>query len=280
MSTEAPMIDLHSHLLPWIDDGAEHLDMALEMARVAAADGIGTVVCTPHIYPGLYNNSASGISIAVTRMQRELDEAGIALRLEVGADVHLARDLVRSVAEGRVPTLAGSRYLLLEPPHHSAPPGFEDAVFELMTAGLVPVITHPERLSWVHEHYDVFERLTDRGAWMQVTAGALTGRFGRRVRYWGERFVGEGRCHILATDAHHPERRPPLLAEAREAAERLVGRIEAENMVRGRPQSVLDNGPPDSVPLTRKGTGQLQPAVPHASALSRFLRGLRGARAH
>lgn len=279
MTSENRMIDLHSHLLPWIDDGAESLEMALEMARIASADGIGTVVCTPHIYPGLYENSASGISIAVTRMQRELDEAGIALRLEVGADVHLARDLAGAVAQGRVPTLAGSRYLLLEPPHHTAPPGFEEAAFELMTAGIVPVVTHPERLSWIHEHYPLFERLADRGVWMQVTAGALTGRFGRRVKYWGERFVGEGRCHILATDAHHPQRRPPLLAEARDAAAKLVGAAEAENMVRARPQAVLDNCAPSAVPTA--ASGAVPQAIPHGSALERFLRGLRGrARAH
>lgn len=275
MTLESRMIDLHCHLLPWIDDGAESLEMALEMARIAAADGIGTIACTPHIYPGLYDNSASGISIAVTRMQRELDEAGIALRLEVGADVHLARDLANAVAQGRVPTLAGSRYLLLEPPHHTAPPGFEDAAFELMTAGLVPVITHPERLSWINEHYAVFERLADRGVWMQVTAGALTGRFGRRVKYWGERFVGEGRCHIIATDAHHPQRRPPLLGEARDAAARLVGAAEADNMVRLRPQAVLENRAPTAVPSSA-ATGEPSIALPQGSALARFLRGLRG----
>jgi protein-tyrosine phosphatase len=275
MTSERRMIDLHCHLLPWIDDGADSLEMALEMARIAATDGIGTIVCTPHIYPGLYDNSASGISIAVTRMQRELDEAGISLRLEVGADVHLARDLAGAVAQGRVPTLAGSRYLLLEPPHHTAPPGFEDAAFELMTAGLVPVITHPERLSWINEHYAMFERLADRGVWMQVTAGALTGRFGRRVKYWGERFVGEGHCHVIATDAHHPQRRPPLLAEARDAATRLVGAVEADNMVRLRPQAVLENRAPTATPSAVIGTAPVSP--PQGSALARFLRGLRGA---
>lgn len=268
------MIDLHCHLLPWIDDGAADLEMALEMARIASADGIRTVVCTPHIYPGLYENSATGIRIAVSRMQSALAEAGIDLQLETGADVHLARHLAAAVAADRVPTLAGSRYLLLEPPHHTAPPGFEDAVFELMAAGLVPVITHPERLSWVDEHYEVFKRLSERGAWMQITAGALTGRFGRRVKYWGERFVGEGCCAVLATDAHHPVRRPPLLAEARNAAARLVGDEEAEHLVLTRPRAVLANLPPDAVPaaLTRIPA----PAAATGGALGSLLKSLRG----
>ena len=123
-------------------------------------------------------------------------------------------------------------------------------MFDLMAAGITPVITHPERLTWVDTHYDLFVRLAERGVWMQVTAGALTGRFGNRVRYWGERFVGDGHCMILATDAHHPTRRPPLLAEAREAAAVLVGREEAGHMVLTRPAGVVANMDPASMPGT------------------------------
>jgi protein-tyrosine phosphatase len=271
------VFDLHCHLLPSIDDGAVDLDMALEMARIAADDGIRTVVCTPHIYPGVYENTKAGIEAAVTRMQRELDARGIALTLAAGADVHLAPRLADAIEQGRIPTLADSRYLLLEPPHHTAPPRFEDAVFELMTAGFVPVITHPERLNWVEDHFDAFTRISQRGAWLQVTGGALTGRFGRRVRYWAERFVGEGHAMVLATDAHHPQRRPPLLAEAREAAARLVGENEARHLVSTRPQAVLLNQAPESVPgPARERPGQPAPvAVATGSALSQFLRGLR-----
>jgi protein-tyrosine phosphatase len=80
-----------------------------------------------------------------------------------------------------------------------------------MTAGYVPLITHPERLTWVETHYDLFTRLSQRGAWMQITAGALTGRFGRRVRYWGERFVGDGHC-MVPRHRCPPPRAPPATA--------------------------------------------------------------------
>ena len=244
------MFDLHCHLLPGIDDGAVDLDMALAMARLAVDDGITTIACTPHIYPGMYDNDAAGIRAAVATLQAELDARGIDLRLVEGADVHLDPDLLAGIRAGRIPTLGGSRYLLLEPPHHVAPPKLEATVFELMTAGITPVITHPERLSWVETHYDMFLRLAERGAWMQVTAGALTGRFGRRVKYWGERFVGEGHCMLLATDAHHPVRRPPLLAEAREAAALLVGSEAAGHMVLTRPQGVLADIDPALLPAS------------------------------
>ena len=242
------MLDLHCHMLPGIDDGAPDLATALGMARMAYEDGIRTVACTPHIYPGMYDNTAPGIRQAIAEFQAQLDKEGIALKLVEGADVHLDTDLAGAIRADRVPTIAGSRYLLLEPPHHVAPPGFEQRVFELMTAGITPVITHPERLSWVEDHYELFLRLVDRGAWMQVTAGALTGRHGRRPKYWGERFVGEGKTHLIATDAHDTRRRPPLLAEGRDAAARLVGDEEATHLVVTRPAGIVANTAPNLLP--------------------------------
>jgi protein-tyrosine phosphatase len=148
------VIDLHSHILPGIDDGAPTLDVALDMARIAVADGIETMACTPHIYPGLYMNDGPGIRGAMEAFQLQLREHDIALQLVIGADVHLVPGLVAGIREGRIPTLHGSRYLLLEPSHHVVPPRLEDSVFQLLVAGFVPVITHPERLSWIADHYE------------------------------------------------------------------------------------------------------------------------------
>ena len=242
------MIDLHCHILPGIDDGAPDLATSLEMARIAVADGITTTACTPHIYPGMYMNDGPGIEQGRAALQDELDRAGIALRLVTGADVHLVPGLLPQIRDGRVPTLQGTRYLLLEPSHTLAPPRFEESVFDLVMAGYTPVITHPERLTWVEDHYPVFLRLIEQGAWMQVTAGALTGMFGKRARYWGERFVGEGHAHLLATDAHSTGRRRPVLSEGLEVARRLVGDDEARRLVLDRPQAILDDRPPESVP--------------------------------
>jgi protein-tyrosine phosphatase len=238
------MIDLHSHILPGIDDGARDLGMSLAMARLAVADGIHTMACTPHIYPGMYMNDSAGIEAARAALQAELVREGIALRLVTGADVHLVPGLIDGLRAGRVPTLNGSRYLLLEPSHTSPPPRFEDSVFNLIASGYTPIITHPERLTWVEQHYPVFQRLIQQGAWMQVTAGALTGTFGKRAKYWGERFLGDGHTHLLATDAHSDGRRLPRLSEAVEIAQRLLGPAEASRLVLERPQAVLDNQPP------------------------------------
>lgn len=235
------MIDLHSHILPGIDDGAKDLATSLEMARIAVADGIHTMACTPHIYPGMYMNDAAGITLARSRLQAELDERGITLKLVVGADVHLVPGLLSGLRAGLIPTLHGSRYLLLEPSHTMAPPHFEDSVFNLVAAGYTPIITHPERLTWVEGHYPVFVRLIQQGAWMQITAGALTGAFGPRAKYWADKFVVDGHAHMLATDAHSTGRRLPQLTPALDVVTRLIGAQEALQLVVNRPQSVLEN---------------------------------------
>ena len=171
------------HLLPGIDDGAKDLETSLEMARMAVEDGTTVLACTPHIYPGLYMNDQSGIKAQRDKLQKALDVYHIPLKLVVGADAHLVPELLDGLQSGRVPTLNDSRYFLLEPSHHVPPPHFEASVFQICAAGYIPVLTHPERLVWIEDHYPVFVNLARRGVWMQLTAGAILGKFGKRARY-------------------------------------------------------------------------------------------------
>jgi protein-tyrosine phosphatase len=156
--------------------------------------------------------------------------------------------LLQGLRAGVVPTLHKTRYLLLEPSHHVAPPRFAESVFQLVAAGYVPVITHPERLTWIEDHFQVFADLTRQGAWIQVTAGALTGLFGSRAKYWGECFLGDGLTHIIATDAHSSVGRVPVMSEARAVAERMLGRDEAQLLVEGRQAAVLQSLLPSAIP--------------------------------
>ncbi len=242
------MIDLHCHILPGIDDGAPDLDTALAMANIASADGIEVVACTPHIYPGLYENNKAGIRAAIAALERELDRAGVPLKLVIGADVHMDPDLLNGLRNGRIPTLNGTRYFLFEPPHHVAPMRLEESLFELMVAGYVPILTHPERLTWIGEHYDKMVDLAARGVWMQLTAASVTGSFGRAAQHFALKMLDDGIVHILATDAHHAHKRPPILSEARRIVSERLGAAEATNMVLVRPRGVLQNTAPDQLP--------------------------------
>ena len=244
------MIDMHSHILPGIDDGAESIDVSLEMARLYVDEGVDRVVCTPHIFPGLYNNSGPQIRAAVNDLQSQLDLAEIPLKLTPGADNHISPDFVARLRDGHLLSLGDTRYVLVEPPNHVAPARLEDLFFDIILAGYVPILTHPERLTWIEEKYDFIQRLAKCGVWMQVTSGSLLGKFGKRARYWAERMLSDGHVHILATDAHDHIRRRPDLLKGRLAAEKLVGIEETESLVATRPRDVLLNRvPKNSVSL-------------------------------
>jgi hypothetical protein len=130
------VIDLHSHLLPGVDDGAPNLSVSLMMARAAVAQGVTVMACTPHILPGVYHNAGPAIRKATKALQDALDQEGIALQLATGADVHMAPNFVAGLRSGQLLTLADSRYVLVEPPHNTAPPQLEEFFFNLVTAAL------------------------------------------------------------------------------------------------------------------------------------------------
>jgi protein-tyrosine phosphatase len=265
------LIDLHSHLLPGIDDGSKDLAMSLAMARMALADGISTIACTPHILPGVYNNSGPAIRSAVARLAESIAAAGIPISLVTGADVHIAPNLDVQLRDGRALTLNNSRYFLLEPPHHVLPPRLEDLIFGLQAAGYVPILTHPERLSWVEGHYHLIGRLVSSSVLMQITAGSVMGRFGRRPRYWAERMLDEGLCHLLATDAHNTGQRASRMADARDVVAKRLGDDEAINLVLRRPQGILNNLRPAELPPVPQAKAGPETSGAEASTLWRNL---------
>ncbi|MCH4543989.1 CpsB/CapC family capsule biosynthesis tyrosine phosphatase [Ochrobactrum sp. A-1] len=237
------MIDLHSHILPGCDDGAEDLETAIAMARIAVNDGVRVMACTPHILPGLYDNDSAGIEVRVTALREALVRADVDLTLVMGADVHIALDLRDKLDMGSIPTINGSRYFLFEPPHQVMPPNIETLVKRLIDAGYVPILTHPERLGWTNSHYDVIHRINVAGCLIQITAAALVGGFGRRAQSLADRMLEEGRVDIIASDAHNTHSRLPGLSKARDMVEARYGKDLADDLVIHRPKLILENKP-------------------------------------
>lgn len=221
------------------------------MARMAVADGTTQMACTPHIFPGKYENSAETILPAMHALQAVLDAQDIALKLVCGADVHVAFDLVERLGSGDVPTLNNSRYFLLEPPHEILPPKLEDFVSRLLEAGFVPIITHPERLLWAGRHFSTIQRLADMGCPMQVTAGSIVGGFGPAAHELAQRMLKEDLISFFASDAHGTTWRKPLMSGAFDAVAGLIGNEMAELMFVQRPAMILANAEPAL--LVKKG---------------------------
>jgi protein-tyrosine phosphatase len=262
------LIDLHSHILPAVDDGAATLEASLAIARMAVADGIEVMACTPHFMPGLYDNEASDIRGRVGNLNQVLADEGIPLALVTGSDAHIRPDFLQCLRDGRLLTLHDSRYVLFEPPHNIMPPRLEDLLFNISVSGYVPILTHPERLKWIEQSYASFQSMAKAGVWMQITSGSLTGRFGKRPQYWAQRMLSEGIVSILATDAHNVTSRPPLLAEGFEIAVTELGQEQAEHLVFTRPLGVLEDQDPGNLPAL------LEPVAPAKVSLWRRLVGV------
>jgi protein-tyrosine phosphatase len=243
------MIDIHSHILPGIDDGPGDLEQALEMARRAVADGIRVMVATPHLFqrksvgPDALNEK-SAILKHLERFRNRLAAEGIALEMLPGCDFPLSADALNLLAEDRVLTVNdGKRYLLLELPHFSMPPNLEDICFRLQSLGLTPILTHPERQPLIQERPDRLERLIALGCLAQLTASSLTGGFGRRIAKISRQLVKKGYIHLLASDAHNTRGRPPILSQAVSVLSKLIGPEQARAMVTRTPEKIIRGEP-------------------------------------
>ena len=236
------MIDLHCHLLPGIDDGPETLELALQLARHAIASGIRVAVVTPHMHAGRYDNRATSIRQLAASFQAELDREGIALRLQAAAEVRLDHEVISWIAEGHVPFLGRwgtENVMLLELPHSHVPVGADKLVEWLLKQGILPMIAHPERNKDIMRSTDKLLPFIRLGCLLQVTAGAVAGRFGEGARDRAIDLLGKGWVTVLASDAHNMEARPPELEPGRSAAAAIVGEEESWNLVRHRPAKII-----------------------------------------
>lgn len=196
------MIDLHTHILPGLDDGSPSLDHSIEMARRAVDAGIEVVAATPHANNWSDRWDDQDYEEALAGLRQALDEHSLPLQIVTGCEAIAEPGLVHKIGQGQVRTLHGSRYLLFELPFQTYPTYVEHVVFELQVAGYVPVLAHPERYQVIQEDPNVLVPLIERGVLMQMNAGCVTGDFGNRVRETAEILVRHSLVHLVASDAH------------------------------------------------------------------------------
>ncbi len=234
------MIDLHAHLLPGVDDGAETEQEALEMHSAAGEGGTRAMVITPHQrHPRWPNEDASELR---ERFARFKATAGNALQLELGAELYVDSTLLDDVEAGAVLSLAGSKYLLLEFPPHAVG-GAREIVHELVIGGWRPVLAHPERVAPWAEDPTLILKLADAGALVQLTAMSITGDFGARAQRCSRFLLDHGCVHFVASDAHDSRRRPPLLERARAEIAQRWGEEIATLLLAENPSAVLADRP-------------------------------------
>lgn len=258
------MIDLHNHLLPAIDDGAKRLEESLEFLRVARRDGITTVVATPHMKPGVYDNTRATIleRVALVREAQKGDSEAEGILLLPGAEVYFGADLPQRARDGSLMSVADrGRYILLELPYQQIPMQVDETIFQLRLAGLTPLMAHPERVAYYLEDLERVEASVRIGALTQVTGASLTGRFGTKARDFAMAMLDRGLIHVLATDSHDVRHRPPVLSEAVRLVGERLGAEAARRMTEEIPRSILEGREIEAAPSPRppaRGRGLLR----------------------
>ena len=217
------MIDIHHHLLWGLDDGASSVETSLAMARMAAADGITHIVCSPHAN-AQYDYLPETVSAQIAELQQLLDNEKIALKLGRGCDFHMSFDNIeRAQQEPARYSINGLGYLLVELPDYSLPTGLTEVFYQMQIVGLTPILTHPERNPTLQSDRSRLLDWLRGGLLIQVTAGSVVGRMGKRAEKMAHELLANRWVHFLATDAHNTTSRPPLMREAFEVVAQKYG---------------------------------------------------------
>ena len=240
------MIDLHTHILPGVDDGVKTMDDAVDFARVAAADGVSTVVATPHYREGFFLNARTEVMAAVDALNGRLRAEKIPLAVLPGAEVHISADLVARVQARHAPTLADNgRTVLFELSMMQYPVDLENLVFQMRLAGLQVLFAHPERIRYFQDDIRRYEAVVRLGAFGQITTGSVMGVFGDDVVMFSEELARKRLVHVAASDGHNTRGRPPVLSSSNARLGSWIGEDFARRMVDEFPRAFIEGRDPD-----------------------------------
>lgn len=234
------MIDLHHHCLPGVDDGPPDLVEAVAQCRMAASEGITTIVATPHRRHPQFDVPPPRAREVHAALEAELEREGIDLRLHLGSEIHYSERIAAGLHEGELLDLGGNgRWFLFELPSTHVPIHLDQLVFSLHLEGFFPVLAHPERNDELAGDRGKLEKLRNQGVLMQITAGSILGDFGRTAVRASEKWLKAGLVDFIATDAHDTRRRPPLLRDALRRVAALAGEDAVKRLMIDNPGRVL-----------------------------------------
>ena len=248
------VVDIHTHILPGVDDGAESLEEAVEMVTMAAADGTSAMVATPHCN-ALYSFARERNEKLLAELR---DAVGARMELALGCDFHLSYENLQAVLAGnRSHTVNRGPYLLVELADYALPPQLAESLHQLRVQSLIPIITHPERNPLLQRRgIKLLRQLIAMGCPLQITAGSLLGHFGRPARRMARELLQNEMVHVVASDAHDAKNRTPRLSEAYALVEQSFGAARAQALFADNPRAVTDGKQlpyrPEPAPPRRK----------------------------
>lgn len=232
-------IDIHSHILPGIDDGSSSMEMSMEMLHMAAEDGISQIILTPHNKPWHRNPDRSGITDRVGQLQNLLREEKSDIRLYTGSELYYRNGLTEELDDGQAGTLANSHYVLVEFEPSSDYDYIRNGVYALLMGGYYPIVAHVERYKSVCSKMARAAELINLGCLIQVNAGSIMGDYGFATRQLTRKLLKQRMIHFVATDAHDLKKRRPCLSGCAEFIRKKYGEDSSRRLFYDNPMCVL-----------------------------------------
>ncbi|WP_062514765.1 tyrosine-protein phosphatase [Halobacillus sp. KGW1] len=218
------MIDIHSHILPGLDDGAQTIEESLAMGRAAVEDGIHKIVATPHHKNGVYKNFKNDIVIQVAELNRQFQVHGIDVEVLPGQENRIHGELIEGLKNDEIlPVNSKSSYVFIEFPSGHVPRYSSQILFDTQVAGFTPIIVHPERNKQIMEHPNILHEFISKGCHAQLTAGSICGKFGKKIKKFSEQLIEADLIHLVASDAHNTSSRGFSMTEAFQEIEKTFG---------------------------------------------------------
>lgn len=224
------MIDVHSHILPGVDDGSKDLEMSIEMARIYIENGFNKVIATPHYIDGIGNSSQNENMKILEELRAELKRENLDIEILLGNEVLASLEIIEALEDERVSLLNKSRYILIELPMFDIPLYMDDVFYELQLRGYIPIIAHPERNIKIMEDPNILYRYIENGVLAQLNLPSLEGKYGGKIKETAEILLKHKMIHFVGTDSHSDRRRSPRVEKALNSLKMLVSKEEFNDL--------------------------------------------------
>lgn len=235
------MIDIHTHILPFVDDGAKDMETSLEMAKIAASEGIKYIFATPHYIENEGYNDKNKNSEILEELNIKLKENDIDIEVILGNEVYITPEIIELIESEKVSLLGESKYLLMELPMFEIPMYLEDIIYELKLKGITPIIAHPERYREVKNDSNILKKYIELGALTQLNLGSLIGYYGEDIEDTAKILVEHNMIHFVGTDAHSRTRRPPTAKKALEVLKGIISAQKVNDLIYNNPMKIINN---------------------------------------
>lgn len=235
------MIDMHSHILPAIDDGSRNIEESIEMIKEAKNAGFTAIVSTSHYIEESYNSSKHEREDLIKNINQILEAENTDIKIYNGAEAYVSTNLNELIEKEKLPTINESKYLLMELPMHSEILYLDNIIYNLKANGIIPIIAHPERYSYVQKNPKMLQDLINKGVLFQANYGSIIGRYGKDAEKTLKRLLKSNMIHFLGTDTHRSGSVYTQMDKILKKLEKLIGKEKLELLSKTNPQKVLEN---------------------------------------